>query len=70
MNDVKPGWRTSEFLLSLVALVLSALLASDVLGESSSMMKALVFLSAMLQSLGYTVSRGLLKRGVKPADEE
>ncbi len=60
-TTVKPGWRTSEFWLKLAAIVLSALFASDVIPTSGPASKIAAVSAFALMSLGYTVSRSIVK---------
>ena len=64
----KPGYKTTEFWLSLAALVLGALLASGAIGEDSGSGKILAFAASALTALGYSVSRGMTKKGEALAD--
>ena len=59
----KPGWKTSEFWLSLAAAVLGAFVASGVLPSENLMMKIAGMALAALASLGYAASRGRAKNG-------
>ena len=59
----KPGWKTSEFWLSLAAAVLGAFVASGVLPSENLMMKIAGMALAALASLGYAASRGRTKNG-------
>jgi len=58
----KPGYRTSEFWLSLVALVLGALIASGAIGEESGTGQLIAFAASTLTALGYSLSRGMVKK--------
>ncbi len=60
----KPGYKTTEFYLSLVAMLLTALYASGAIKEGSdaSWVKAVASLAAALTALGYSVSRGMAKK--------
>lgn len=58
---VKPGWQTSEFWLKLAAILLSALFASDVIPTSGPVSKVAAIAASVLLSLGYTVSRTMIK---------
>ena len=60
---MRPGYRTSEFWLALAAMIVGALLASGVWGEGDRAYEVLGFVGATLSSLGYSVSRGLAKKG-------
>src|SRR5690349_12831610 len=57
----KPGWKTSEFWLNKIAILLSALFATNVIPTGSVWMKVAMITAIMLGSLGYTVSRTLVK---------
>ena len=58
------GWKTSEFWLSLMAVIVTYLIASgDFGGEYPWLAKALTVAAAVLASLGYTASRAVVKRG-------
>jgi len=59
---MKPGYKTSEFWLSLAALLLSALAASGALGEGTGLEKLLALALSTLAALGYTGARVLTKR--------
>jgi hypothetical protein len=58
----KPGYKTTEFWLSVLATALSFLLASDVLPASGSVVQAIGLVGAALTAMGYTVSRSIVKR--------
>lgn len=58
----KPGWKTTEFYLSLAATVTGALLASGVVIENKPLVNVLGLVSALLSTLGYTASRTIVKR--------
>ena len=63
MNDeVKPGWKTSEFWLTIIAGAVSAVFASGLVETGTVIEKALGIAAIVLASLGYSVSRGLAKR--------
>lgn len=61
----KPGWKTTEFWLTLLALGLTQLYASGVTDShaDSSWVKAIAFFAAALTAAGYAVSRGKVKAG-------
>jgi hypothetical protein len=61
MAQSKPGWRTSEFWLSLAAILCGALIAGDVVSESSTIGKAVGAVISVLGALGYTASRTAVK---------
>jgi hypothetical protein len=62
-KETRPGYKTSEFYLTAVAMVLSLLFASGLVSDGSTVEKVAAFLAAALTTLGYTVSRGKLKAG-------
>ena len=62
--DTKPGYKTTEFWLSLLATLLGFLLASgvmDVVPEESWIAKLIGGLVAVLATLGYSASRAKVK---------
>jgi hypothetical protein len=61
MAQSKPGWKTSEFWLSLIAVICGALVAGDVVTESSTIGKAVGAVISVLGALGYTASRTAVK---------
>ncbi len=58
---MKPGYKTTEFWLSVAAMVIGALIASGVFGDASMAGKVLAWAASALAALGYSVSRGLVK---------
>lgn len=61
---MKAGYKTTEFWLSLLAMVLGALVASNVLHVGSLAERIVGLAISTLASLGYTASRTALKGGV------
>lgn len=59
---VKPGYQTTEFWLSIAATVIGFAFASGVFPVESSGDKILGLAAVVLSSLGYTVSRTLVKK--------
>ena len=62
--DTKPGYKTTEFWLSLLATLLGFLLASgvmDTVPEESWITRIIGGLVAVLASLGYSASRAKVK---------
>lgn len=59
------GWRTSEFWLSFLAVLVSSMLASGVLDGINRLEQLLGALMAMLTALGYTGARVRLKRAAR-----
>lgn len=58
---MKPGYKTTEFWLSLLAMLIGALFASGVVSDGSQLDKILGLASSILGQLGYAVPRGLAK---------
>ena len=58
---VRPGYKTTEFWLSVAACVVGALLASGVFPAESTGMKIVGMAATTLSALGYTVSRFVVK---------
>jgi len=58
---MKPGVRTSEFWLSMIAVIVGSVIASGVLPETHWIAKIAGVVSAVLASLGYSISRGIAK---------
>ena len=57
----KPGWKSTEFWLSLAAVVCGALVAGDVVTATSTVGKAIGTIVSVLGALGYTASRTSVK---------
>ena len=66
MNDTKPGYKTTEFWLSLAAMLIGALLASGILDPadptSAKVLQLVGMISSMLTALGYGVTRTMAKK--------
>ena len=60
--EMKPGWKTTEFLVTMVIVVLGALGSAGVLVEGSTAFKIASFVGLVLGGLGYTGVRGSLKK--------
>lgn len=58
---MKPGYKTTEFWLSLAAFVVGSLMASGAIGSAGALGKALAFVAAALTAAGYSYSRALAK---------
>jgi len=58
----KPGYKTSEFWLTIAVAAIGFLIASGALGEEHFVMKAAAMALATLKALGYTASRANIKR--------
>jgi hypothetical protein len=61
---MKPGYKTTEFWLKVAAFALTAVYASGALTNSTALAIAGIA-ATLLGSLGYTVSRTLVKQGPK-----
>lgn len=57
-----PGYRTSEFWLTLAATVVGMLIASGEFADATAMGKVLAFAASVLGGLGYTWSRANVKK--------
>jgi len=58
---MKPGYRTSEFWLSLAAAVVGLLMMSGVLGAGTQMEQIAGMAAQVLATMGYSFSRGKAK---------
>ena len=56
-----PGWKTTEFWLTLAAIVVSALVGSGLFQEGSTVLKVLMAIAAVLAALGYGIGRAWVK---------
>jgi hypothetical protein len=65
-TTVSPGWRTSEHLLTLAAMLVGALLASNIIPADSVWLRVAGLVSTLLAALGYTWSRTAIKAAVQP----
>lgn len=61
---VKPGFKTTEFWMSMVAMIAGAVMASGAFGDESSVMKVAGIAAMVLSAAGYTVARGAAKKVV------
>ncbi len=59
---VKPGYKTTEFWLTLAATVVGALMASGVIVEGTTWGKVVGVAAMILSALGYQVSRTIVKK--------
>ena len=62
---MKPGWQTTEFWLSVAAALVGALIASGAIPEEGVIGQILGVVAMALVALGYSISRGLAKKGGK-----
>jgi len=58
----KPGYKSTEFYMSLIAVVIGAVASSGVLEGSDGLTKVVGLIMAALVALGYTGSRLTLKK--------
>ncbi|HHM12823.1 MAG TPA: hypothetical protein ENJ16_04665 [Planctomycetaceae bacterium] len=65
MNDVKPGFKSSEFWMAAAASVVGILIASGAFADTSSVGRILGLVAAALASMGYSWSRGKVKSASK-----
>jgi len=63
-KEVKPGWKTTEFWLSVVVVLGSLLWGADVLDPEGvgTANKVFGLVVSGLAAVGYTISRGMAKR--------
>lgn len=62
MNEIKPGYKTTEFWMAFVAMLIGAAFASGVFPAESTGDKLLGLAATVLSALGYTVSRTMVKK--------
>ena len=64
-NEVKPGWKTTEFWITVVVAAGSLLWGAGVLDPAGdgNVNHGFGLVVSGLSALGYTVSRGLAKKG-------
>ena len=63
-NEVKdnPGWKTTEFWLTLAAVVVSYLVSTELGDESTWWGKVIAIVATVLAALGYTAGRAAVKK--------
>jgi hypothetical protein len=69
--DTKPGYKTTEFWLSLAATIMGFVMASgimDGLGDTHWAVKVSGAVMTILSALGYTASRAAVKQASSNAD--
>lgn len=62
-EEVKSGYKTTEFWLSFVAMLIGFLMASGFVADGSGTERAVAAVAAALAAAGYSVSRGKAKAG-------
>jgi len=60
---MSPGYKTTEFYLTLLAQLLAAFLAAGLLPDAHIAIKVAVFAAAALAQLGYVAGRAYVKGG-------
>lgn len=60
---MKPGYKTTEFYLSLVATLAGLIMASGLVTDGSTIGKVIGVVMSVLAQLGYTYHRSQLKKG-------
>jgi hypothetical protein len=58
---MKPGYRSSEFWLTVASNIIGALMASGILADGSSWSRLVGMAAMVLAGMGYSVSRGMVK---------
>jgi hypothetical protein len=58
----KPGYKSTEFYMSMAAVIIGAIASSGVLADDSALTKVVGLVMAALVALGYTGSRLTLKK--------
>ena len=61
-KTTKPGYKTTEFYMSLAALCIGALVAGNVFSDGSTGMKITALISSALVAMGYTGARMNIKK--------
>lgn len=61
MNEIKPGYKTTEFWLCLAAWLVAIALDSGLLHDGTVIKEGFATIGAALASMGYAFSRGKLK---------
>lgn len=64
-STVKPGYKSTEFWLSSIAILVGIVMASGAIVEDSPVAQAIGVAASVLGAMGYSVSRGMAKKGVK-----
>lgn len=60
-TPIKPGFKTTEFWMTVVTAVVSLLIASDVIPSNSGWSQLVALASAALAAMGYSTSRAVAK---------
>jgi hypothetical protein len=62
MNEIKPGYKTTEFWLSSVAALVGILVASGAVADGTPLAKVVALITTTLTAMGYSISRGIAKK--------
>lgn len=62
------GYKSTEFWLSLAAILLGAVMAADIFPDGSGWTKMIGIIIAGLTAMGYTAQRGMFKKAKMLAD--
>lgn len=67
--ETKPAYKTTEFYITIVAVIVGIIAASGVIptsGDKSIYVQIFGMVQTSLVSMGYGIARGIAKSGVKP----
>jgi hypothetical protein len=59
---MKPGYKTTEFWISAICILVSLVWGSGVIGEGTPADRTLATIAGTTSVLGYTISRGIAKK--------
>ena len=59
---MKPGFKTTEWWMSMAVVIVGILITSGLFAEASALYKGLAFLGSTLAALGYTSARAVTKK--------
>jgi hypothetical protein len=65
-----PGYKSTEFFVSLVAVIVGAIVSSGVLPATGGWTQAIGVISAALVAMGYSYARGIVKAADAAAPAE
>ncbi len=60
-TTTKPGYATTEFWLTLAAMLIGTLVTSGAFADTSTIGKIIAFAATALASIGYSMSRAITK---------
>lgn len=67
--ETKPGFKTTEFWLSLAAAAVGSVVAADIIPSEGPWVQVIGLVSAALVALGYTGARFNLKKSAQEIDD-